>query len=95
MFFKHQSSYYCYRANDTLHSTPSSQRIVAPSPPPRLTEILEFQKKLETLLMSVLERLESLENRTLTSTSSTASSGKDEVKRRVHPELSVSVIIIL
>ena len=31
---------------NTLHSTPSSQRIVAPSPPPRLTEILESQKSL-------------------------------------------------
>ena len=72
---------------NTLHSTPSSQKLVAPSPLPRLTEILESQKKLETLLMSVLERLDSLENRTLTSTSSTASSGKDEVKRRVPPEL--------
>ena len=86
---------------NNLHSTPHAQRAIAAptpiAPTPGLTEILESQKRLETLVVSLLERLESLENyqastssRSSFSSASGSSGRDDELKKRVPPELSVS-----
>ena len=75
---------------NTLHSTPNSMRSMSA---PSLIQIVESQKKLETMMIAILERVTSLESRSLMtmypaqgpSAGSFSSSSPSEIEKKESP----------